>query len=306
MHLKSLTCALVAVLSPVLASDGWFNDIDRALEQAAKEKKSVYVKFTGSDWCAPCQTLETHVLKSENFKKLAKKNLLLVELDFPRDKTLSKEQTTYNREMAGKYSVDVYPTAFLLDAKGRVFWKRKGNGDRQSYLSDLSNALKNRETILGNLDKANNAEGLKKARFLKAAYDAMAHDLKESHSHLVQEIISLDPDDSLGLARKKSQEGIDQMQEQELRKFLDSEVLPLMKKEKVDEAIACLQGYLEKPDLTKLTRQRLYQIIARACIRKQDRDGAISALNEVCEIDSKSDDARKAREVIKELKQKNS
>ena len=55
------------------------------------------------------------------FKDYAKENLVLVELDFPRDRSkITKEQYAYNRTQAKEYGIRGYPTVFVLDANGKA------------------------------------------------------------------------------------------------------------------------------------------------------------------------------------------
>ncbi|MDG1833377.1 MAG: thioredoxin family protein, partial [Verrucomicrobiota bacterium] len=98
--LIALTTMFALSLS-LTAGEGWLTNIEKAKEVAKKEGKAVLVEFTGSDWCPPCKALKKNVFNSNEFKAYAKKHLVLVELDFPRDKSkVSKEQAVYNREQA--------------------------------------------------------------------------------------------------------------------------------------------------------------------------------------------------------------
>ena len=66
---------------------GWYVHFGKAVEEAVKENKCLYVLFTGSDWCGFCIKLHDDVLESSKFKQFAKKNLVLVYLDFPKKKS---------------------------------------------------------------------------------------------------------------------------------------------------------------------------------------------------------------------------
>lgn len=103
------------------AEHGWLTNYEKGLEIAKKEKKSVLVLFTGSDWCPPCKKLHHEVLESEDFKKFASKNLVLVEMDFPRKKQnqLEKEQTIYNNQLKGKFNIRGFPSVIILDKNGK-------------------------------------------------------------------------------------------------------------------------------------------------------------------------------------------
>ena len=113
---------LFALSLSLTAGEGWLTNIEKAKELAKKEGKTVLVEFTGSDWCPPCKALKKNVFDSKEFKAYAKKNLVLVELDFPRDKSkVTKDQAEYNREQAKAFAVRGYPTIILMDANGKEY-----------------------------------------------------------------------------------------------------------------------------------------------------------------------------------------
>ena len=98
--------------------EGWSTDLDKALEKAKAEKKSVLVEFTGSDWCPPCIAMRKNVFSKKEFVDAASKKFILVELDFPKgDEQTSKK----NEPMAEKYKIEGFPTVILLDSEGKEF-----------------------------------------------------------------------------------------------------------------------------------------------------------------------------------------
>ena len=69
----------------------WLTDLPKAQAQAKAEKKIVLMDFTGSDWCPPCKALHKNVFSTQEFQEYAAKNLVLVEVDFPRAKQQTEE-----------------------------------------------------------------------------------------------------------------------------------------------------------------------------------------------------------------------
>ena len=69
----------------------WLTDYALAREQAAAGNKTILMNFTGSDWCGWCIRLRGEVFELPEFLEYAEKNLVLLELDFPRGKSLSPE-----------------------------------------------------------------------------------------------------------------------------------------------------------------------------------------------------------------------
>src|SRR5256885_17104543 len=81
----------------------WLTDLPKAQEQAKAEKKLVMLDFTGSDWCGWCIKLHKEVFSQPEFSDYAKKNLVLVEVDFPRSKPQSEAQKKANQALQAKY-----------------------------------------------------------------------------------------------------------------------------------------------------------------------------------------------------------
>ena len=104
------------------SADGlnWESNLDKAIEQAKKENKTVLVNFTGSDWCIWCKRLSAEVFQQKEFEEYAKKSLVLVMLDFPKDIEQTQETKEYNNKLAQKYGIQGFPTILLIDSQGKL------------------------------------------------------------------------------------------------------------------------------------------------------------------------------------------
>jgi thioredoxin-related protein len=116
--LASFTVAALTASAFASTPEGWSDDLDKALEKAKAEKKSVLVEFTGSDWCPPCIAMRKNVFTKKEFVEAASKKFILVELDFPKG---NKELSEKNQPMAEKYEIEGFPTVILLDSTGKEF-----------------------------------------------------------------------------------------------------------------------------------------------------------------------------------------
>jgi thioredoxin-related protein len=118
---KSLFGMVVSLLlaSPAFAELSWTTDLPKAMEKAKSENKLVMMDFTGSDWCGWCIKLNKEVFSTPEFAEYAKKNLVPVEVDFPRKKELSAEQKKANLELQNKYKIEGYPTIIVLNSEGK-------------------------------------------------------------------------------------------------------------------------------------------------------------------------------------------
>lgn len=107
-------------------TEDWLTNFDKALAVAKAENKRVLLDFTGSDWCGPCIALKKNVFTQPEFMGFAAKNLVLVELDFPRRKTLPDDVKAQNERLLKQFGADGYPTIVLLGPDGKTLGQFTG------------------------------------------------------------------------------------------------------------------------------------------------------------------------------------
>jgi protein disulfide-isomerase len=120
----------------------WQTDLAKAQALAKKENKLVMLDFTGSDWCGWCIKLNAEVFSKSEFEEYAKKNLILVEVDFPRKKKLSQEQQKANNTLQEKYKIEGYPTIIVLDSEGKQVGKTGYKPSPKLFIEDLEQMKK--------------------------------------------------------------------------------------------------------------------------------------------------------------------
>lgn len=96
-------------------NDGWLLDFDKAAELSMKTGKPILANFTGSDWCGWCIRLKKEVFVTPTFKKWAKENVILLELDYPRRLPQTEEIKKQNRELQQFFKVRGYPTLHMFN-----------------------------------------------------------------------------------------------------------------------------------------------------------------------------------------------
>ncbi|MDD2708900.1 MAG: thioredoxin family protein [Verrucomicrobiae bacterium] len=96
----------------------WMTDYDKALAIAKAEKKFLLMDFSGSDWCGWCVRLEEEVFSKGAFKAYAKKNLVLLLVDFPKTKPLPADLRKQNESLAAKHGIEGFPTVVILNSDG--------------------------------------------------------------------------------------------------------------------------------------------------------------------------------------------
>jgi protein disulfide-isomerase len=137
-----LTVLACCVGLAVRAADlEWLTDLPGAQAKAKSESKLVFINFSGSDWNAWCNKLDKDVFRQPEFVAYARKNLVLVLVDFPVKKPLSAEQKNVNEALKNKFGVRNYPTVIILNAKGDKVYEREGYmGEVKKWIEALDNA----------------------------------------------------------------------------------------------------------------------------------------------------------------------
>ena len=121
----------------------WQTNFAAAQEIAKKEKKVLFVDFSGSDWCGWCIKLHKEVLSQKAFLDYAKDNLVLVLIDFPRKSTQTSEEKRQNNALAKQFGIDGFPTVLLISPEGQVLAKTGyRRGGAAAYVNYLKTTLK--------------------------------------------------------------------------------------------------------------------------------------------------------------------
>lgn len=144
--LAAVTMGVAAVTSSAFANtpEGWTTDIEEAVATAKKEKKSVLVEFTGSDWCPPCIMMRKNVFSKKDFVDAASKDFVLVEIDVPKK---DKELAARNQIVAEKYKIEGFPTVILLDESGKEFTRFFASEypDKDKFLAHIKGSLEKKD-----------------------------------------------------------------------------------------------------------------------------------------------------------------
>jgi thioredoxin-related protein len=205
--LSPVAALVFSVLSSasLSAADGWLSDFEKAKAAAETDKKDILIDFTGSDWCTWCIRLRKEVFDTKEFKESAPRNFVLLEIDFPEDKSkLSAKEREQNDKLQAQFAVEGFPTIFLADAQGRPYAQLSyEKGGAENYLQLLDKARQARVKRDEAFGRAAAASGLEKAKALRDGLQAVAEPLVLAHyQKVLAEIKTLDADDSLGLDAK--------------------------------------------------------------------------------------------------------
>lgn len=105
----------------------WTQDYDAALALAQEKSLPIMLNFTGSDWCGWCQLMDKAVFAKAEWKSWAAKNIVLVQLNYPKNKKLVPEKyVKRNESLSNSYDIEGFPTYVLLGADGKTELGRLG------------------------------------------------------------------------------------------------------------------------------------------------------------------------------------
>jgi thioredoxin-related protein len=132
-------------------NEGWLVNVEEAYQISQKTGRPILANFTGSDWCGWCKRLTAAVFVKDDFKKWAAENVVLLELDFPRKKTIPVEIQQQNAGMQQAFQVRGYPTIwvfyltkeattnqFQVNALGSTGYK----ATPEEFIADVTNMIK--------------------------------------------------------------------------------------------------------------------------------------------------------------------
>jgi thioredoxin-related protein len=173
----------------------WTMDFDAAKELAAEKKLPMLLNFTGSDWCGWCKLMDKNVFAKAPWKEFASSNVLLVTLDFPKDKTIVPEKyVKRNDELKSQFGVRGYPTYVILDSDGETKIGQLGAGRDKtpdSFIAEFKNAVRMSDAsieafIKANPEKADDykaaIQGIKDAKKALSDWIATGHKRNEENN----------------------------------------------------------------------------------------------------------------------------
>ncbi len=141
----------------------WHTDFEKARKIAKESNKTLLLDFTGSDWCGYCIKLRRDVFEDPEFEKWAKDKLVLVELDFPRKKTLPAKIKEQNEKLQGQFMVRGFPSIYFITAEGGFKGAMGGYRDLYSWIEQADEIVeRNTVGVIPISDDASIKEGVVK------------------------------------------------------------------------------------------------------------------------------------------------
>lgn len=274
------TAAIAATLTLGTAfagGEGWISDFEAAKKQAAAENKDLLIDFTGSDWCGWCIKLNDEVFKHDEFKDGVKDKYVLVELDYPQDKSnLSEETQKQNAELQEKYAIQGFPTIMLADAGGKPYaqtgYQPGGPEKYVDHLEELQEAKTTRDEAIAS---TKDMEGTEKAEALVNTLKAM--ELQDAtvaafYGDVVAQIKAADPQDETGFAKQIEMK-------QQFAQF-ESQLNQFGQAQDHEGAMKLVTDTLAKDEFEGEQKQQITLIKAMILAEQESFDEALSALDD--------------------------
>lgn len=152
----------------------WTMDYESATKLAKEKKLPLLLNFTGSDWCGWCKLMDGNVYAKPEWSEFAAKNLVLVTIDFPQDKTIVPPRfVSKNEELKGKFGIRGFPTYVILDSDAETKLGQLGAGQDktpESFIKEVEGALRFRQA---SIDAKVAALGTEKGAEYKAAMEGV-------------------------------------------------------------------------------------------------------------------------------------
>ena len=292
------TAAWTLTAATFAAGDLWVSDFEKAKQTAAAEGKDLLIDFTGSDWCSWCIKLRKEVFDLDAFKAAGPKNFVLVEIDFPQNKSkLSKETQEQNAKLQTKFGIQGFPSIVLTDAQGRPYAKTGYQpGGPEKYLPHLDELRAVKAKRDEQWKKAEGAQGVEKAKFLAAGLKVLDEELAAQHySKVIAEITALDPKDETGMGAAMGFKSDIATLQGEIGTVAGKDG-PEAARKKADEFIAAH---------TKLTaNQKQIALLSLLNIYRppQDNETVLKLMNEVKALDATTAEGRQAAQIEEHVK----
>ena len=141
-HVDELIAHIQKFLPHIDYTSGWLTDFDKAQTIAAQQGRYIFMAFTSMDSGEWSKKMDDEIFKSEDFKTYARKNLVLLRVDFPTAATQPAALAQQNKTLAEMYNVRGYPSVIVLNPLAqRVVDARYMKGGPAVFLSELDRVI---------------------------------------------------------------------------------------------------------------------------------------------------------------------
>lgn len=192
----SLT-ALAAPMTEGAEPGVWTMDMPAAQTLAKEKSLPILINFTGSDWCGWCKLMDKKVFSQQAWQDYAKKNVVTVWVDSPRDESLVPEALRPKAEaLRETYDIQGFPTYVVLNAEGKELGRLGASQDAtpESFIAELQGVLiRDRLPELLSAEELAEFEQIGEAKeALEKRHEALMKDIETKMTALQEEYMKLD------------------------------------------------------------------------------------------------------------------
>ena len=128
-------------------SGAWLEDWRQATFISTRLKKPMFILFTQSDTSEPCKKFDAEIFQTDEFKKYAKKNLVLMKVEFPGGAEKQQEQPDtlkeQNKSLADQYAIRGYPWVIILNFMNqRIGESKYMKGGAEFFLKQMDEVIR--------------------------------------------------------------------------------------------------------------------------------------------------------------------
>jgi thiol:disulfide interchange protein DsbD len=120
---------MFSLMRPHTALD-WGDNLDLALEESRVSGQKIFIDVT-ADWCTACRELEKEFMAHGELRRFIEENAIPLRLNYDKNE----------RRLTEEYDVRSLPCLLVLDANGRLIWKKSGFTGIRGLATELSNVL---------------------------------------------------------------------------------------------------------------------------------------------------------------------
>lgn len=281
--------------------------IEAAVAKAKAENRTVIVEFTGRDWCGACKHLHGKIFSSSEFENAVNDLYVVTELDYPRAPELlaqlSDDEKARRQKIMDSYGVQGLPTVVLMDSDGLPFAIIVGTRPKPSeYLKELDKAQAVRAQRDAAFQKAQGLTGLDKAKALVEGLSILPKTCQDKYEAVLKEIISLDPENTLGYNYVL---GATERRVEQLQSFqkLCSTFRGHFQREDLEKDLAKLDEFLSRKDLLPEIRQEALATKSDCYAFLHDVPNMLQSAKEAYAIDPNSRMAARLKKNIDHIEQ---
>lgn len=168
--LANLAIVTIIANTALAGGEGWMTNMEEAKKKAVTENKDLLIEFSGSDWCPPCQYLNTNILSKPEFISAASEKFILVTIDFPKETPQPAEIRVQNEKLQAHYQIQGFPSILLTDSDGMPYAMTSVQpGGPAEYMESLNAMIPVKTQFKEAINTANKLEGTEKAAALWSA-----------------------------------------------------------------------------------------------------------------------------------------